>query len=141
MKRLYSVCILTTQQMRDIQLERILNDNFVEDDYIHEGEFIYIFENDNQISQRLTTNSKVYKTLNGAKKFKQRAKTHPSYKFRYPIMDDQGRWVRDYTNNSNYQIVVVDITDKWNILIDGVIERKTEEFNREIRKWELKKST
>jgi hypothetical protein len=127
--------------MRDIRLSFVLDDDFVEEDYVHEGDFIYIFENDNKINDTISTNSKVYKTLNGAKSFRLRSKSNPSFGFRYPIRNPQGGWIYDYNNSGDYYTVIIDITDKWNNLIDGVIDKKTEEFNKEIKKWESKKST
>lgn len=144
MGKLYTVALISRSQMRDIQLESILNDDFCDDDYIHEGDFDYIFEHDNKISTSISGSSKIYKTLNGAKRFRdnviQGKRFNLSYQLKYPIRDEQGRWIYSSVINDTQSVVIVDITDRWDSFIDGIISKKTEEFESEISKLRLKKS-
>jgi hypothetical protein len=141
MGRLYGVALISRSQMRDLTLETILNDGeFDTDSYTHEGDFTYIFELNNILNTKISKNTIVYKTLNGALRFKNRFKGDWVMNLRYAVMGDDGNWVRNKKNDGNYEVVVVDITEEWDTLIDTRIEERRKSFEEDIRRLESKKS-
>ena len=141
MCRLYGVALVSRSQMRDLTLETILNGGeFDTDSYLHEGDFTYIFELNNILSTKISKNTIVYKTLNGALRFKNKFKGDWVMKLRYAVMGDDGNWIRNKKNDSNYEIVVIDITEEWDTLIDSRIEERRKTFEEDIRRLESKKS-
>ena len=141
MGRLYGIALISRSQMRDLTLETILNDGeFDTDSYTHEGDFTYIFELNNILSTKISKNTIVYKTLNGALRFKNKFRGDWIMKLRYAVMSDDGSWIRNKRNDDNYEVVVIDITDKWDSLIDSRIESRRKVFEEDIKRLESKKS-
>ena len=140
MGKLYGVCLINRTQMRDIRLCSILGDDtFNSDTYIHVGDFEFIFELNNTLGIEVTKNTLVYKTLNGALRLKNKFNSDWVMKLRYAIRND-GAWVRDKKSDDNYEIVIIDITEKWDSLIDNRIELKRQLFEKEVNRLLSKKS-
>ncbi len=141
MGKLYSVCLISRTQMRDMRLDSILNDGvFNSDTYIHNGDFTYIFELNNTLSSDITKNTLVYKTLGGALRLKNKLSDDWVMKLRYAVRGDDGSWIRNLKNDDNHEIVIIDITEKWDSLIDSRIEIKRQLFEKEVSRLKSKKS-
>lgn len=129
-KSLYTVVLIKHSELRDIKLSSILDDGEMID-YLPEGSnYDYIFGLNNAISDKLSKYSRIYKTLNGAKRFCERYKTDVSYKLRY---------VRKISK-SEYTPVVLEITKAWDSMIDGLIENRTQKYNEDVSRLQSKKS-
>lgn len=142
MGRLYGVGLINRTQMRDLSLESLLNDeSFDRDNYVHEGEFDYIFDMNNILNTDVGRYTKVYKTLNGAKRLRDSYGDGSNIimKLRYAVPNPNGGWKRNYSGNQHIP-VIIDITEKWDNLIDERIEVVTKKFNEDIDRLKSKKS-
>lgn len=139
MSRLYSVVLLNKAQLRDIKISSVLHRNFNIDNYIHKGNFEYIFCLDNTLNEKLSLNALIYKTIGGAVRFKNKLRNSDRYKLRYPIRQDDGSWVKSLTG-IKYKLCIIDITEKWDNLIDSKIEESYNQHILEKNRLLLKKS-
>ena len=141
MSKIYGVGLITRTQMRDITLDCVLgNSEYDSDSYIHEGDFSYIFTLNNTLSPELTNQTLVYKTLGGARRLRGRFSGDWELKLRYALRDSNGMYVKSLKNDTLHEIVIIDITEKWDSLIDKRIELKRETFKKDVERLKSKKS-
>lgn len=134
---LYTIALISNQQLRDIKLEGILNPEFVMDKYVHEGLFDYTlriqqrgyFEayNYKQYNTRCILNCTKWKTIRGAETGMAKIKT--------ALLGDKRKiGVRggDLWSKDDYIPVICNITEEWNKKIQGQIDQAIREHQKKI---------
>jgi hypothetical protein len=139
MSKLYGVALITNSKIRDLILSSVLDEeSFNKNDYVYDGEYDYIIDINNTLNTDISRYTKVYKTLNGAKRLRDSFGTDSVMRLRYAIPAGVG-WKREY-NTPTHQAVIIDITKKWDDIIDKRIEERTKIFNKDIERLKSKKS-
>mgnify|MGYP000927169885 CR=1 FL=1 len=142
MCRLYGVAFLSKSRIRDLSIDFILNSELFDlDEYIHTGEFDYIIDHNNILNTDVSLYTKVYRTLSGANKLMDKIKKSPEFTLRYSLKGVDGSWIRKYNGKDGHVPVIVDITDKWDSVVDKRIEVVTNKFNIDINTLKSKKSS
>jgi hypothetical protein len=140
MGKLYGVALITNAQIRNLTLGSVLGEeSFNKNDYVYDGEYDYVIDMNNSLNTSITRYIKVYKTLNGAKRFRDEFKSDSVMRLRYAVSNPNGGWNREY-NRPTHQSVIIEITKEWDDIIDKRIEDRTKTYNDDIERLKSKKS-
>lgn len=134
MGKLYSIAIIKKVDLRESKLLQI----FGETDYgsIYVGPYnLLLHKNSHSVDTIFSYSLKTYKTISGAQKFINLWINNFNSKFikinRGAVIDN--RWSYNFIFNSNEDsLVIVDITDKWNSMVDKDISNIKSRLEKKI---------
>jgi hypothetical protein len=144
MGRLYTIVYVKKSELRDSLIDQILGEEETKTDF--NGVYEYFYAKNGKLQKNIDYKIKAYKTLNGAQREASkitRLKSGKTIRTKNGFYDDENRrWTYEVKfEASKHSLIVIDITDKWNEMIDRDIEKKKISFELEIQKLRQKKIT
>lgn len=141
MGRLYTIVYVKKSELRDSLIDQILGEEENKTDF--NGVYEYFYTRNGKLQKNIDYKIKAYKTLSGAQREASkvtRLKSGRTIRSTTGFYDENRRWTYDIKfEASQHSLVVIDITDKWNEMIDKDIEKKKISFELEIQKLQQKK--
>jgi hypothetical protein len=135
---IYTIGFVTRQQLRDLQLEKILNSDFDENTYVHTGDFDFLGRvgtnivdiynhSDRYYRSRAIDQCSKYKTIKGAQSAIERFKS-PTNKFRTSVRAKNDIW-----RTNEYVPIICDISEKWTAHINEKIAAETRLYENKVK--------
>jgi hypothetical protein len=133
MGKMYTLAIVSKAAQREAKLGSLLSDS---DDAL-DIPFEFVWNKNGKIKKEITLHTKAYKTLGGASR--ECSKINTKFANKSMRMAEgyvlNGRWTTSFNfDTSQYAIVVIDISEKWNQHIDKEIQKETAIYNKTVQK-------
>ena len=130
---MYTLAIVSKAAQREAKLGSLLSDS----DEVFDIPFEFIWSKNGKLQKEMSLKIKAYKTLGGATR--ECSKINKKYAGKSMRLSHctyiERKWITSFTfDTSQYAFVVIDITDKWNLHIDGEVIKETAKYNREVQK-------
>lgn len=139
MGRLYTIVYVNKAELRDNLIDQLLGEEETNTDVTYE----YFYNKNGKLQKNIDYKIKAYKTLRGAQREAtkvSRLKAGRTIKATYDFYDENKRWSYDIKfEPSQHSLVVIDVTDKWNEMIDRDIEKRKRAFELDLQKLQQKK--
>lgn len=139
MGRLYTIVYVNKAELRDNLIDQLLGDEEPNTDVAYE----YFYNKRGKLQKNIDYKIKAYKTLRGAQREAtkvSRLKAGRTIRSTYGFYDENKRWTCDIKfEPSQHSLVVIDVTDKWNEMIDRDIEKRKRAFELDLQKLQQKK--
>ena len=139
MGRLYTIVYVNKAELRDNLIDQLLGEEEPNTDVTYE----YFYNKNGKLQKNIDYKIKAYKTLRGAQREAtkvSRLKAGRTIKATYGFYDENKRWSYDIKfDPSQHSLVVIDVTDKWNEMIDRDIEKRKRAFELDLQKLQQKK--
>lgn len=139
MGRLYTIVYVNKAELRDNLIDQLLGEEETNTDVTYE----YFYNKNGKLQKNIDYKIKAYKTLRGAQREAtkvSRLKAGRTIKATYGFYDENKRWSYDIKfDPSQHSLVVIDVTDKWNEMIDRDIEKRKRAFELDLQKLQQKK--
>ena len=139
MGRLYTIVYVNKAELRDNLIDQLLGEEEPNTDVTYE----YFYNKNGKLQKNIDYKIKAYKTLRGAQREAtkvSRLKAGRTIRATYGFYDENKRWSYDIKfEPSQHSLVVIDVTDKWNEMIDRDIEKRKRAFELDLQKLQQKK--
>ena len=139
MGRLYTIVYVNKAELRDNLIDQLLGEEEPNTDVTYE----YFYNKNGRLQKNIDYKIKAYKTLRGAQREAtkvSRLKAGRTIRATYGFYDENKRWSYDIKfEPSQHSLVVIDVTDKWNEMIDRDIEKRKRAFELDLQKLQQKK--
>ena len=139
MGRLYTIVYVNKAELRDNLIDQLLGEEEPNTDVTYE----YFYNKNGRLQKNIDYRIKAYKTLRGAQREAtkvSRLKAGRTIRATYGFYDENKRWSYDIKfEPSQHSLVVIDVTDKWNEMIDRDIEKRKRAFELDLQKLQQKK--
>lgn len=136
---LYTIVYVNKAELRDNLIDQLLGEEETNTDVTYE----YFYNKNGKLQKNIDYKIKAYKTLRGAQREAtkvSRLKAGRTIKATYGFYDENKRWSYDIKfDPSQHSLVVIDVTDKWNEMIDRDIEKRKRAFELDLQKLQQKK--
>lgn len=155
MGRLYTIVYVNKAELRDNLIDQLLGEEEPNTDVTY-----YFYNKNGKLQKNIDYKIKAYKTLRGAQREAtkvSRLKAGRTIKATYGFYDENNskddeknkillqflkdkRWSYDIKfEPSQHSLVVIDVTDRWNEMIDRDIEKRKIAFELDLQKLQQKK--
>ncbi len=139
MGRLYTIVYVNKAELRDNLIDQLLGEEEPNTDVTYE----YFYNKNGKLQKNIDYKIKAYKTLRGAQREATKVsklKAGRTIRATYGFYDENKRWSYDIKfEPSQHSLVVIDVTDKWNEMIDRDIEKRKISFELDLQKLQQKK--
>ncbi len=139
MGRLYTIVYVNKAELRDNLIDQLLGEEEPNTDVTYE----YFYNKNGKLQKNIDYKIKAYKTLRGAQREATKVsklKAGRTIRATYGFYDENKRWSYDIKfEPSQHSLVVIDVTDKWNEMIDRDIEKRKRAFELDLQKLQQKK--
>lgn len=139
MGRLYTIVYVNKAELRDNLIDQLLGEEEPNTDVTYE----YFYNKNGKLQKNIDYKIKAYKTLRGAQREAtkvSRLKAGRTIRSTHGFYDENKRWTYDIKfEPSQHSLVVIDVTDKWNEMIDRDIEKRKRSFELDLQKLQQKK--
>lgn len=139
MGRLYTIVYVNKAELRDNLIDQLLGEEETNTDVTYE----YFYNKNGKLQKNIDYKIKAYKTLRGAQREATKVsklKAGRTIRSTHGFHDENRRWTYDIKfEPSQHSLVVIDVTDKWNEMIDRDIEKRKRAFELDLQKLQQKK--
>lgn len=136
MAKLYTLAYVDIAELRDSKLSTLFEQD---NDEVFKGKWEYLWLNSNQLTKIFDLQLKTYKTLNGANKAALNInQTQNGRNIRLRVVSwDQStnRYIKSIQfDNTKNKVVPLEITSEWNKIIENLLNKEKENYERKIKK-------
>lgn len=136
MAKLYTLAYVDIAELRDSKLAALFDED---NDEVFKGKWEYLWLNCNQLTKLFDLRLKTYKTLNGANRAALNInQTHNgrNIRLRGGFWDQRtNRYVSSIQfDNTQKKVVPLEITGEWNKIIEDLLKKEKENYERKVKK-------
>jgi len=136
MAKLYTLAYVDIAELRDSKLAALFDED---NDEVFKGKWEYLWLNCNQLTKLFDLRLKTYKTLNGANRAAlniNQTYNGRNIRLRGGFWDQKtNRYVSSIQfDNTQKKVVPLEITGEWNKVIEDLLKKEKENYERKVKK-------